>query len=290
MSDDVMIRPAASVADYLACQDAQRLAWGITDDSYVVPLATLVGAQHHGGLVLGAFRDDGSAVGLSFAFLGKVGGRLCLYSQLTGIIPDYQRRGLGSRFKLAQREFCRREGINLIAWSFDPLQSKNAHFNIHRLGATSTRLIEDMYGRRTDALNAGTSTDRLIVEWPTTGELADQPAPEAAWGTPTPADWADYPRLITLRDRPDGAVEPTEVNPSCLRDPFPVLLQIPANVAAIRRDDPPRAEAWSRAVREAFQLAFEAGRVADGFLRDEQPTRRRYFYVLRSRADSQQAP
>ena len=276
MSNDVTIRPAVSVADYLACQDAQRRAWGITDDSYVVPLATLIGAQHHGGLVLGAYHADGSAVGLSFAFLGKVRGQLCLYSQLTGIIPGRQGQGLGYQFKLAQREFCRGHGIDRIAWSFDPLQSRNAHFNIHCLGATATQFIADMYGQRTDALNNGTSTDRLIAEWPTTTDLPDR--------TPAPAHWGEYPRLITLRDRPDGAVEPTGIDASLLQSSTPVLIQVPSTITTIRRDDPERAEAWTLAVRDAFGLAFEAGRVADGFFREEVPTRRRYYYVVRDPA------
>ncbi len=280
MSDDVTIRPAASVADYLACQDAQRRSWGITDDSYVVPIATLIGAQHHGGLVLGAFLADGSAVGLAFAFLGKIQGRLCLYSQLTGIVPGRQGQGLGLRLKLAQREFCRWAGIDRIAWSFDPLQSKNAHFNMRRLGATAAQYVVDMYGSRTDALNLGTSTDRLIVEWATTGEPADRPALALD-------SWANLPRLITVQDRPDGAVEPTGVDPTMLEQPGPVLVQIPSTITTIRRDDPGRGEAWTQAVRAAFQLAFKAGRVADGFLRDELPSCRRYFYVLRERVEPQ---
>src|SRR4051812_38327743 len=167
MSEEVEIRRAACVADYLACQDAQRRAWGITDESYVVPLATLVGANLHGGLVLGAFTPTGEALGLSFAFLGKVEGRPCLYSQLTGVVPGQQGNGLGGRLKHAQREFARAEGIPCLAWAYDPLQAGNARFNLDRLGAIAHRYIEDMYGRRTDALNAGATTDRLIVEWAT---------------------------------------------------------------------------------------------------------------------------
>ena len=75
MTDEITIRPAESIADYHACQDAQRLSWGLADESYVVPIATMVGAQLHGGLVLGAFLPDGRAVGVSFAFLGRVDGR-----------------------------------------------------------------------------------------------------------------------------------------------------------------------------------------------------------------------
>src|SRR3954464_5216810 len=126
MDDDIKIRRAESPADYHACQSAQRRAWGLADEGYVVPVATMVGAQLHGGVVLGAFLPGGEAVGVSFAFLGRVGGRLCLYSQLTGIVPGRQSEGLGYRLKAAQRECALADGVDLIAWAFDPLQSGNA--------------------------------------------------------------------------------------------------------------------------------------------------------------------
>src|SRR3954464_6443316 len=120
MSEAITIRRAETIADYRACQEAQRRAWGIAEENYVVPVATMVGAQHHGGLVLGAFLPDGEAVGLSFAFLGRTEGRLCLYSQLTGVVPGYQDRGIGYRLKTYQQEFARAEDVPCIAWAFDP--------------------------------------------------------------------------------------------------------------------------------------------------------------------------
>ena len=168
VDDELTIRRAESVADYRACQDAQRRAWGIDEDGYLIPVATMVGANLHGGLVVGAFLPSGEAVAISFAFLGRTDGRLCLYSQLTGVVPSYQSRGLGYQIKLLQRDFARAEGIDLIAWAFDPLQAGNAHFNLARLGATAVRYVANMYGERTDRLNAGVPTDRLIVEWSTT--------------------------------------------------------------------------------------------------------------------------
>ena len=166
------------VADYRACQDAQRRAWGISEDGYLVPVATMVGANLHGGLVLGAFLPGGEAVAMSFAFLGRIEGRLCLYSQLTGVVPGYQSRGLGYQIKLLQRDFARAEGIERIAWAFDPLQAGNAHFNLARLGASAGRYVENMYGERTDALNAGVPTDRLIAEWDTEAEHSVTVAPD----------------------------------------------------------------------------------------------------------------
>ncbi len=273
MNDDFTIRPAASIADYTACQDAQRRAWGITDDTYIVPLATLVGAQLHGGLVLGAFLADGSAAGLSFAFLGRVEGRLCLYSQLTGIVPGRQGQGIGLKIKHAQRDFCRREGIDRIAWSFDPLQSGNASFNLGHLGAVAVKYIPDMYGSRSDALNTNTPTDRLIVEW-----SVDAAKPQIPSVDPTQAD-----RLIDVFENPDGTLEPIGTK---LPGPgtSPTMIEIPADIGTLRRDDSPRAEAWGKAVRQAFTAVFAAGRVASGFLRDDSTGRRRCFYVVRPRS------
>src|SRR6188508_1584826 len=111
MSDQITIRRAESYGDYHACQEAQRQAWGITSDNYVVPVATMIGAQLHGGLVLGAFLDDGEAAALSFAFLGRIDGQLGLYSQLTGVVPEFQGQGLGERMKLAQRDLAREQGL-----------------------------------------------------------------------------------------------------------------------------------------------------------------------------------
>ena len=260
MSDEtVTIRRAETIADYLACQAAQRRAWGITDDSYVVPLATMVGAQLHGGLVLGAFNPSDEALGLSFAFLGKVEGRPCLYSQLTGVVPGQQGRGLGYRLKAVQREFARSEGLACLAWAFDPLQAGNARFNLDKLGATSTRYVEDMYGRRSDALNANATTDRLIAEWST------EPEPRPDFG-----DVASLPRLI---DAIDG--RPT-ARPGT--DPI-VLLEIPAEIATLRKDQPELAEAWALAIRRAFTSAFEAGYSAEGFVREDS----RCYYALKHR-------
>src|SRR5205809_1049023 len=131
-ADEITIRRAVTIADYRACQEAQKRAWEINDDGYLIPVATMVGANLHGGLVAGAFLPHGEAVAISFAFLGRIEGRFCLYSQLTGVVPEHQSRGLGHQIKLFQRQVALSEGIECIAWSFDPLQAGNAHFNLAR--------------------------------------------------------------------------------------------------------------------------------------------------------------
>jgi predicted GNAT superfamily acetyltransferase len=270
----ITVRKAETHADYVACQAAQRQAWGITADGYVVPVATMVGAQLHGGLVLGAFLPSGEAVGLSFAFLGRIDGRLCLYSQLTGVTPDYQGHGVGFRLKQAQWEYARDQGLELLAWAFDPLQAANAAFNLAKLGAIARRYIKDMYGPRTDALNAGTPTDRLIVEWST--------RPNGR-STPPDAVAATAPRLLDTSAPPDGfgEIRGVTTNPTA---PV-VLLEIPADFNELRRHDPALAERWRLAVRHAFQAAFAAGYQATGFLRRDHEGRERPSYVLEHRGE-----
>ncbi len=144
---------------------------------------------------------------MSFAFLGRIEGRLCLYSQLTGVVPGYQSQGLGYQIKVVQRDFARAEGIGLIAWAFDPLQAGNAHFNLARLGATAGRYIDNMYGERTDALNAGVPTDRLIAEWKVDAESNVWIRPDAA---------AVFPQLLNTHIEEDEAgrtLVPSSIGP-----------------------------------------------------------------------------
>src|SRR5262249_44861910 len=140
-----------------------------TEDGYVVPVATMASVQRVGGLVLGAFEDK-QLIGFAFAFLGRLGGRLVLRSQVTGVHPAQQSTGVGRLLKREQRRRAREMGLDAGAWGFDPLQAANAAFNLGVLGATARAYEEDMYGSRTDALNVGLATDRLIAEWETSGQ------------------------------------------------------------------------------------------------------------------------
>ncbi len=262
---DVTIRRAETPAEYRACQEAQRKAWGLRDASYLVPVATMVGAQHHGGLVLGAFLPDGQAVGVSFAFLGKVEDRLCLYSQLTGVVPGYQSLGLGRRLKYAQRDFCREQGLDLMAWAFDPCQPGNARFNLMKLGASATRFVPNMYGPRTDDLNLGLPTDRLIAEW----GIDDEPRPSLA-----EADVQGLEKVI--------ATPPVGL-PFCRPCDGPrLLLEIPHGIVNLSADKPHLLAAWRAAMSEAFSGCFSRGYRATGFVQvhEDERERTRAFYLM----------
>jgi predicted GNAT superfamily acetyltransferase len=281
--DEIIIRAAESTADYRALQEAQRRVWGVVDETIILPVATMASARHHGGFVAGAFSPDGTAVGVSFGFLGRIEGRLCLYSQLTGVVPGHQSRGLGMRLKEAQRDFCRAEGIALIAWAFDPMQAGNAHFNLQKLGATSRRLVQDMYGPRTDALNAGVRTDRLIAEW----EIDAVPPPVL-----TDDEARALPRVLVTppitdserREMPPGvAIQIGRDTPWSKYPEGPrFLLEVPSSIAEMRRDNPDKAMYWQAIATSALIGCFEMGYSAVGFVRtrEEGEAQDRSHYVL----------
>jgi predicted GNAT superfamily acetyltransferase len=272
--EEITIRRAQSIADYRACQEAQKRAWEISEEGYVIPVATMVGANLHGGLVLGAFLPSGEAVAMSFAFLGKIEGKLCLYSQLTGVVPEHQSRGLGYQIKLFQRQVAGAEGIERIAWAFDPLQAGNAHFNLTRLGALGVRYVENMYGERTDRLNTGAPTDRLIAEWNAA----------AAPGAPLSFDSvSELPRLIELNETCGHRLIPIGVRHISEVDQPRLLLEIPVDIATLRTENPDLAETWRSLVGQAFQRAFEKSYRAVHFVRDNSSVLRRGYYVLERR-------
>src|SRR5438094_4767744 len=164
----ITVRDVRGADELRACQELQRRAWGITEDGYILPVATMAGAQRVGGLILGAFDANTNAlIGFAFAFLGRLNDRLILYSQLTGVHPAHQSTGVGRLLKFEQQRRAREMGLEAVVWAFDPLQASNAAFNLGVLGATCRTYEVDMYGSRSDTLNAGLATDRLLAEWPT---------------------------------------------------------------------------------------------------------------------------
>ena len=162
---NLKIRTLSTVAEVRACEAMQRQVWAIPDDLEVVPLHLLVTIQRNGGLLLGAFDGD-DLVGFVFGFPGiSSNGKFKHCSHLMGVAPSYQSRGVGHQLKLAQREFVLDQGIDLITWTYDPLESRNAYLNIHKLGGVCRTYARDYYGPLTDGLGAGLPSDRFQVEW-----------------------------------------------------------------------------------------------------------------------------
>jgi predicted GNAT superfamily acetyltransferase len=163
MALDITVRPLHSLEDFHRCVQIAREIWGDSELD-TEPYITFVIVEHLGGQVLGAFDGD-LMVGFTKAYIGLHGNTPFLHSHMTGVIASHRDRGVGRRLKLFQREDALRRGIRLVEWTFDPLETKNAHFNINRLGAICRRYIPNFYGITTSPLHRGMPTDRLLVEW-----------------------------------------------------------------------------------------------------------------------------
>ncbi|MFZ1133728.1 MAG: GNAT family N-acetyltransferase, partial [Candidatus Korobacteraceae bacterium] len=143
--------------------DLEFQVWGFRERD-VVPSQMYVVAAKTGGQVVGAFVGD-MMVGFVLAYAGIRDSNPYLHSHMAAVLPEYRDLGVGRRLKLAQRDDALARGIPLIEWTFDPLQTRNAYFNICRLGAVAQRYLLDVYGATSSPLHAGLPTDRLVAEW-----------------------------------------------------------------------------------------------------------------------------
>lgn len=167
MSAEISIRPLLAPEDHERAYDLQAEVWSASTS---VPSNFTIALQRHGGVVLGAFAPGGALVGVVFGFTSPThipGARngLSHHSHVAAVRPDFRGRGIGEMLKRAQRAAVLAQGINLMTWTFDPLEARNAYFNLHKLGAIARTFIVDCYGPMNDALNAGLPSDRFEAEW-----------------------------------------------------------------------------------------------------------------------------
>jgi predicted GNAT superfamily acetyltransferase len=163
MSEGIVVRKCEGIEEFQRCVALQREIWG-EEDLEVEPATLFVVAEETGGQVLGAFHAE-RLVGYTLALVGFVDGTVFLHSHMTGVHGDYRDRGVGRALKLYQREEALGRGIRLIVWTFDPLEIRNAHFNLNRIGAISRKYLPNLYGLTTSPLHLGLPTDRLWAEW-----------------------------------------------------------------------------------------------------------------------------
>lgn len=203
MSPDITIRPLHSLDEFHGCVAIAREVWA---DAALdtEPHVTYVIAVHTGGQVLGAFDGD-AMVGFSKAFVGLHDRTPYLHSHMAAVLPSHRDRRIGRQLKLFQREDALRRGFHLIEWTFDPLETKNAHFNLNRLGAICRLYIPNFYGVTTSPLHRGMPTDRLLVEW----HLVS-PRAIAAINNLTP-ELKDAPTLIRLPNSVIAAAPPSSL-------------------------------------------------------------------------------
>jgi len=159
----IEVRPLTELAEFREAVRIQRIIWGF-EDLELLPVRLFVVAEKVGGLVQGAFDGD-DLIGFCLAIPGIRDGTIYLHSHMLGVLKEYRDAGAGRLLKFAQREAALARGIDLIEWTFDPLDIKNAYFNIERLGVIVRRFVPNQYGITTSPLQAGLPTDRCIAEW-----------------------------------------------------------------------------------------------------------------------------
>lgn len=162
-ADPIVIRKCSGLEELHACVALQKEVWGFADVE-LVPLRVFVVAEKIGGQVIGGFQGK-DLVGFAFAVPGSRGGHSYLYSHMLAVREDFRNAGLGRRLKLFQREDALARGFELMEWTFDPLEIKNAYLNIEKLGAIARRYNVNQYGITTSHLQGGLPTDRLVAEW-----------------------------------------------------------------------------------------------------------------------------
>ncbi len=160
---EIRIEALHDMTQFQTCVDLQIAVWGYSDGD-VIPRRVFLLADRIGGQVLGAFDGD-TIAGFAMALPGYKYGKPYLHSHMLAVLPAYRNLGLGRRLKLAQREDGIARGFELMEWTFDPLEIKNAHLNIARLGAICRRYQADFYGPSSSPLQGGLPTDRLYAEW-----------------------------------------------------------------------------------------------------------------------------
>ncbi len=253
----MLIRPLTTHEEILAVEQLQRDAWGVPDVD-IVPLHMLITPPRHGGLLLGAFDGDRLA-GFVFGFLGLTAdGRLKHCSHMAGVHPDYRDHGVGYALKLAQREHVLAQGLDLVTWTFDPLETRNAHLNFHKLGAVCHTYIRNLYGPMRDAINAGPPSDRFEVEWwigsqRVAQRLQASSTPSAA---PTSAPTSASPFAVPIRCGIPGPPNATQI-----------LIEVPTNFQALKHSDMPLAIQWRLRTRQLFEDAFSQGYTVTDLLR-----------------------
>jgi predicted GNAT superfamily acetyltransferase len=246
----IVIRDIDSPTELRAVEGLQKEVWGLPDLD-VVPLSQLVAAKAAGGVLVGAFDGD-AMVGFIYGFCAFEHGQPAHHSHMLAVKAEYRNCNLGYRLKFAQRDRVLAQGIRIMTWTFDPLQSLNAYFNFNKLGLVANRYLVNFYGEDAPSFLHRNGTDRLWVTWPLE-KTAEQAQREVG-------------RVLPLVEI--GADD----SPNCNQFPDSLsgenaLIEIPADINALQKRNPNLASVWRDATRWAFTKAIESNYLVVDFVR-----------------------
>ncbi len=266
----LIIRDIKEISELREVEQVQKDVWGIADRE-VFPALALVPMIELGAVLIGAFDGDRLA-GFVFGFPGfepprrgcpagdpGESGQVILHSDMLAVRPDYRSQGLGYKLKLAQRERALANGIDTITWTFDPLQSLNAHLNFDKLGVTANRYCVNYYGETTSFLHR-TGTDRLWVTWLLNSERVQDRI--AGFSESETSALAGVPAIVRIVENEEPLLCPPE---NLGRQSL--AIQIPDNINQRLKENPDQAIRWREVTRDAFARAMSAGLIVKEFYR-----------------------
>lgn len=264
----IEIREVKELSELRALEDLQKEIWGCTDRE-IFPSLALIPLLEIGGVLLGAF-DGPSLIGFVLGFPGIEDRRVILHSDMLAVKRAYRSRGVGYRLKVAQRERALAKGIDKITWTFDPLQSLNAHLNFSRLGVIADRYKINFYGETSSFLHR-TGTDRLWLTWLLASERVKRRLESLSLKVTT--EMESSPALVEI-----SSGEP-QVNDGALGGES-LSIEVPTNINALIADNIEAAISWREATRYAFTKAMTEGYTVDEFYVSEKQAGKIGIYHL----------
>jgi predicted GNAT superfamily acetyltransferase len=250
---NILIRDLHSFEDLSRLKAVEKEVWGLADED-VLPLTMVIACQAAGSIFVGAFDQD-KLVGFAFGIFGQEQGRTTIHSHLLAVLEPYRRHNLGFRLKQAQRDRALALGVREMTWTYDPLQSRNAHFNFAKLGIVADTYKLDFYGPQTSSMLHQNGTDRLWARW----LLASRRVRDRLAGKDARAETLDALRHLAplVRFNGDGRPARAELAESLARQR--VSIEIPGDILEVERTDMGLAREWRAATRWAFTGALKAG-------------------------------
>lgn len=253
MGHDFTIRPFETIDEFRGCVRFQEETWG-GDFSERVAVAILKVSQRLGGIASGAYDEAGDLAGFVFGMTGVQGGEVVHWSDMLAVRPELRNTGLGARLKAYQRETLLEQGITLVHWTFDPLESKNAHLNLNKLGAVVREYVQDMYGQTDSPLHTGIGTDRFVPTWILDSERVT--ARMGGRGGPEPG--ADQGAVRAFEARSEGGLV-LPGSPDLALAATRILVPLPASIQDLKRESMEAAVRWREVTRAALSTYVDAG-------------------------------
>jgi predicted GNAT superfamily acetyltransferase len=250
---NITMRDLESIDDLRQVEAVEQEVWSLADRD-VLPLTMTIASKRAGNIWIGAF-DKERLVGFAFGLLGMGHGRLNIHSHMLAVLAPYREFELGYKLKLAQRERALAMRISEMTWTFDPLQSKNAHLNFAKLGVISDSYLIDFYGEETSSALHRNSTDRLWVRWP----MASRRVQQRLQGRDSRPEVMDALSRLTplVRFNANGTPVNTDLPSAVSRQR--IAIEIPTNIGDIEAKDAALAREWRMSTRWAFTEALNAG-------------------------------